>query len=197
VLPQHKVEQKKNKKKETIMMIVRVKNAEEVCGRQVRTGKGRPAWLRAAADALISGRKSEKHYTNALIPSTQHWSMHARKGGKKRQTNKYLTESIHQQSSVRGWAKKKSPKKTPNRLHHQQRSMREEKQTQQTDRLRQLWSNRETGKQQKPIAPRAPTKHHKGRNYRRGRKSEIPFGKTGKKTKQNKTEGKYLIRPNG
>jgi hypothetical protein len=111
VLPQHKVEQKKNKKKETIMMIVRVKNAEEVCGRQVRTGKGRPAWLRAAADALISGRKSEKHYTNALIPSTQHWSMHARKGGKKRQTNKYLTESIHQQSSMRGWAKKKAQRK--------------------------------------------------------------------------------------
>lgn len=153
MLPQHKVEQKKNKKKEMIMMIVKVKNAEEVCGRQVRTGKGRPAWLRAAADALISGRKSENHYTNALIPSTQHWSMHARKGGKERQTNKYLTESIHQQSSMRGWAEKKSPKKTPNRLHHQQRSMREEKKNT-TDRptpttVEQL-GNRETTKTHRP-----------------------------------------------
>ncbi len=83
MLPQHKVEQKKSKKKEMIMMIVKAKN---VCGRQVRTGKGRPAWLQAAADALISGRKSEKHYTNSLNPSTQQWSMHARKGGKN--TNK-------------------------------------------------------------------------------------------------------------
>lgn len=83
MLPQHKVEQKK-KKKEMIMMIVKVKNAEEVCGRQVRKGKGRPAWLQAAADALISGRKSEKQYTNSLNPSTQHWSMHARKVGKRK-----------------------------------------------------------------------------------------------------------------
>jgi hypothetical protein len=65
--------------------------------------------------------------------------------GEKIQTNKYLTESIHQQSSMRGWAKK-SLKKTSNRLHHQQWSMREQKQTQQGDRLRQLWSNRVTGK---------------------------------------------------
>jgi hypothetical protein len=103
--------QKKNKKKEMIMMIVKAKNAEEVCGRQVRTGKGRPAWLQAAADALISGRKSEKHYTNSLIPSTQHWSMHARKREKKRQTDIYLTESIHQQSSMRGEGQKKSQRK--------------------------------------------------------------------------------------
>lgn len=147
MLPQHKVVQKKNKKKEMIMMIVKAKNAEEVCGRQVRTGKGRPAWLQAAADTLISGRKSEKHYTNSLILSTQHWSMHARKREKK---DKQIYTSQNQSISNRacGGGPKKSPKKTPNRLHHQQRSMREEKQTQHTDRLRQLWNNRETGKQQ-------------------------------------------------
>ncbi len=163
------------------MMIVKVKNAEEVCGRQVRTGKGRPAWLQAAADALISGRKSEKHYTNPLISSTQDWSMHARKGGKKK--DKQMNTSPNQSISNRacGGGPKKSPKKTPNRLHHQQWSMREEKQTQQTDGLQTLRSNRETGKQQKPTSPRAPTKHHNGRNYRRGMKSEIQFGKAGEK----------------
>jgi hypothetical protein len=111
--------------------------------------------------------------------------MHARKGAKK---NKQINTSQNQSISNRacGGGPKKSPKKTPNRLHNQQWSMREEKQTQQTDQLRQLWSNRETGKQQKPINPRAPTKHHNGRNYRRGRKSEIPFGKARKKTKQNR-----------
>jgi hypothetical protein len=96
VLPQHKVEQKKNKKKEMIMMIVKVKN---VCGRQVRTGKGRPAWLQAAADALISGRKSETHYTNSLNPSTQDWSMHARKGVKKK--DKQINTSQNQSISNR------------------------------------------------------------------------------------------------
>lgn len=119
--------------------------------------------------------------------------------GRGQKKNKQINTSHYQSISNRacGGGPKKSPKKTPNRLHDQQWSMREEKQTQQTDQLRQLWSNRETGKQQKPINPRAPTKHHNGRNYRRERKSEILFGKARKKAKQNKTEGKHLIRPNG